>query len=64
MAITYRLEHTDGTPADPPTIRSAAGVTWRPGDTMPLGPERVLHITEIKPATHAEEYPVLVVEAD
>jgi len=28
MAFTYRLEHQDGTPADPPMFRSASGVTW------------------------------------
>jgi hypothetical protein len=38
MAFMFKLEHEDGTPAGPPnTIRSAAGVTWAPGDTIPLG---------------------------
>jgi hypothetical protein len=26
--LTFRLEREDGTPADPPTFRSASGVTW------------------------------------
>jgi hypothetical protein len=33
MAFTYKLEHKDGTPADPPTLRPPAELaTWRPGD--------------------------------
>jgi hypothetical protein len=30
----FRLEHEDGTPADPPTFH-AAGPKWRPGDQDP-----------------------------
>jgi hypothetical protein len=35
-AFLYRLELEDGTPADPPTLRTAVP-TWRRGDTIPLG---------------------------
>ena len=35
--LTFRLELEDGTPADPPTFRSAPGVTLSVGDTIPLG---------------------------
>ena len=35
--LTFRLELDDGTPAEPPSIRSAPGVRWRAGDTIPLG---------------------------
>jgi hypothetical protein len=37
MAFTYKLEHEEGTPADPPTLNAA--VNWRAGDTIPLGRE-------------------------
>jgi hypothetical protein len=36
MAFTFKLEHPDGTPADPRTLRSAVP-HWSPGDTIPLG---------------------------
>jgi hypothetical protein len=41
MTFTIRLEHADGTPADPPTIESTV-TNWRVGDTIPLGRERTL----------------------
>jgi hypothetical protein len=28
MAFTYKLEQKDGTPADPPTVRTAAPTRW------------------------------------
>ena len=31
MAFTYKLEHEDGTPADPPTFRTAVP-TWNAGE--------------------------------
>ena len=37
LGFTYRLELKDGTPAAPPTIGGAPGVTWSAGDTIPLG---------------------------
>ena len=37
MAFTYKLEHPDGTPADPPTFRAAIP-TWQSGDTIYLAP--------------------------
>jgi hypothetical protein len=41
--FTFRLEQEDGTPADPPTFRTAVP-TWRPGDTIPLGAGRALRV--------------------
>ena len=35
--LTFRLELDDGTPADPPTFRSAPGVSWKAGDTIDIG---------------------------
>jgi hypothetical protein len=37
MAFTFKLEHPDGTPADPPTLRSAVP-NWAIGDKIPFGP--------------------------
>jgi hypothetical protein len=37
MPITHKLELEDGTPAEPPTFRSVPGVSWKAGDTIPLG---------------------------
>jgi hypothetical protein len=34
--FTYKLEHEDGTPADPPRFRAAVP-NWRTGDTIALG---------------------------
>ena len=36
MAFTYKLELQDGTPAEPPILRTAVSA-WSPGDTIPLG---------------------------
>jgi hypothetical protein len=38
MAFTFRLEKEDGAPADPPSFRTSV-LTWRRGDTIPLGYE-------------------------
>lgn len=35
-SFVYRLELEDGTPADPPTLRTAVP-NWSAGDTIPLG---------------------------
>jgi hypothetical protein len=61
MAFTYRLEQEDGTPADPPTFRTAVP-TWRAGDTVPLSPGRALRVIAVRDAGGDDEDPVLVVE--
>lgn len=65
MAFTYKLEHEDGTPADPPTMRSAPGVSWEPGDEIPLGRGRTLHVidTRLDEGTDGDPVAVLIVEA-
>ena len=50
MAFTYKLEHEDGTPADPPTFRTAVP-TWKGGDTIPLGRDRRLRVIEVRPGS-------------
>jgi hypothetical protein len=57
--FTYKLEHEDGTPADPPTLHTAVP-NWRPGDTIPLGADRTLRVIDIRPGEDAD---VLVVES-
>jgi hypothetical protein len=63
--LTFRLEHEDGTLADPPTFRSAPGVSWKPGDTIPLGRGRTLRVidTRLDEGTDGDPVSVLVVEA-
>jgi hypothetical protein len=63
--LTVRLELEDGTLADPSTMRSAPGVSWEPGDTIPLGRDRTLRVidTRLDEDTDGDPVPVLVVEA-
>lgn len=63
MTFNYRLEREDGTPADPPTLRTAAAT--RPGDTIPLGRDRTLRVidTRLDEGTDGDPVSVLVVEA-
>jgi hypothetical protein len=58
-SFAYRLELEDGTPADPPTLRTAVP-TWRRGDTIPLG-ERALRVAAVRD-DDADQPPTLVVE--
>lgn len=58
MAFAYRLEHEDGTPADPPTFRTAVP-NWRAGDVIPL-PRRSLRVVEVRD-DDADQAPTLVV---
>jgi hypothetical protein len=46
MAFAFRLEHEDGTPADPPVLHTAVP-NWQAGDTIPLG-HRTLRVVEVK----------------
>jgi hypothetical protein len=36
----FKLEHEDGTPADPPALHTAVP-NWQVGDTIPLGREKM-----------------------
>lgn len=47
MTFTYALEHEDGSPADPPTFKTAVP-TWRVGDEIPLGRCKALRITRVR----------------
>jgi hypothetical protein len=59
MAFLFKLETTDGVPAEPPTLSSAVP-NWRPGDTMPLG-GKSLRVVELRD-DDADQPPVLIVE--
>jgi hypothetical protein len=55
MAFRFKLEHEDGTPADPPTLHTAVP-NWQAGDTIPLGADRILRVVETR---FADDDPVL-----
>ena len=59
MAFQFRLEHDDGTPADPPTLKTAVP-DWRPGDTIPLGREKTLRVKDTRLRENSDGDPVLV----
>ena len=56
----FRLELADGTPADPPTLRTVPN--WSAGDTIPLGRDKMLRVVDVVPARGGDDDPVLVVE--
>jgi hypothetical protein len=47
LGFTFRLELADGTPADPPTYRTAVP-TWRQGDEIPMPPGRTLRVLAVR----------------
>ena len=56
----FRLQRTDGSPADPPTYRSSV-LNWRQGDKIPLTADRTLRVLGVRD-DDADQPPVLVVE--
>jgi hypothetical protein len=60
MTITFKLERLDGTPAEPPSIKTTI-LSWRPGDTIPLNANRTLQVVRVRD-DDADQAPVLVVE--
>jgi hypothetical protein len=62
MAFTYTLEHEDGSPAEPPTFKTAVP-NWSPGDTIPLGRDRTLRVVDVRFGPEPDDDPVLVVES-
>lgn len=61
QVFTFKLEHEDGTPADPPVLHTAVP-TWSVGDTIPLDASRAFGVVEIRDAVEADAEPVLVVK--
>ena len=60
MAFLFRLETTDGVPADPPTLTSAVP-NFRAGNTIPIRAGRTLRVVDVRD-DDADQPPVLVVE--
>jgi hypothetical protein len=58
--LSFELRRADGTPADPPTLTTAAPL-WRPGDTIPLG-RRTLRVIGVRHDDDADKTTVLIVE--
>jgi hypothetical protein len=56
--FAFRLEHQDGTPADPPTLEAAVP-DWRPGHTI-LG-SRTLRVFAVR-HDDADQPPIVVVK--
>ena len=56
----FRLQRTDGSPADPPTFRSST-LNWRRGDKIPLTAERTLRVLGVRD-DDADQPPAPVVE--
>jgi hypothetical protein len=61
ITFTFMLEHEDGTPAGPPTLRTAVA-DWRAGDRIPLGRKGTLRVIDVQPGSDPDVGPVLVVE--
>jgi hypothetical protein len=53
MAFQFRLEHDDGSPADPPTLKAAVP-NWRAGDTIPVGGKALRVIDVRSPESQTE----------
>jgi hypothetical protein len=63
MAFTFKLEHPDGTPADPPTLQSAVP-NWEIGDQIPMGPGKpALAVVGLRAVNDPDLHALLVVEA-
>jgi hypothetical protein len=56
--FSFKLEHEDGTPADPPTLHTAVP-NWQAGDTIPLGRDKTLRVIDVRDDSDGA---VLVVE--
>jgi hypothetical protein len=61
MTYTFRLQQADGTPADPPTMRSAVW-DWRVGHTIPVGRDRTLAVVGVVAGAELDDEPTLIVE--
>ena len=57
----FRLQRTDGSPADPPTYRSST-LNWRQGDKIPLTAERTLRVLGVRDDDADQPPDALVVE--
>jgi hypothetical protein len=58
--FAFRLEHKDGTPADPPRFEAAVP-NWWAGDTIHLGREHTLRVVAVRD-DNADQPPTVVIE--
>jgi hypothetical protein len=63
MSFAFKLEHEDGSPAEPPTLATAVP-NWNPGDKIPLGSDRTLRVIGIRDGETPDDDAVLVVKPD
>ena len=59
MAFHFRLEHEDGTRADPPTLKAAVP-NWQAGDVIALGAGRSLRVIGTRLEEDPDGDPVVV----
>ena len=59
--FTFKLEQTDGTPADPPQVRLGV-CSWKGGETIHLGADRSLRVVEVR--DEGDDEPVVLVVED
>lgn len=59
--FAFKLERADGTPADPPMLKTAVP-NWSEGDSIPLGKDRILRVVDVLDGETPDAEPVLVVE--
>jgi hypothetical protein len=60
MAFTFKLEQEDGTPADPPILKTAVP-NWSPGNTIAISAARTLEVIEVR-VDDPSDAPTLVVK--
>jgi hypothetical protein len=62
-AFTFKLEHGDATPADPPMLKAAVP-DWRAGDTIHLSRDRTLRVIDTRLDEGSDGDPVSVLVVD
>jgi hypothetical protein len=61
MTYHFKLRQAGGSPAEPPSMRSAI-LNWRVGDTIPIHRDRMLRVVGIEAGVDDDDDPVLIVE--
>jgi hypothetical protein len=60
--FTYRLEHADGSPADPPSFETAVS-NWRVGDSIPIRRDETFRVVGVVAGAELDDDPTLIVES-
>jgi hypothetical protein len=61
VTFLFRLETSAGSPAEPPSLRTAVP-NWCPGDTIPLAAGRTLRVVETRASAEPDGDATLIVE--